>query len=401
MRDLRQNIDKPQAPMRKRRLWLAVIVSLAAVVVCVLLAAAFWRDWRSPDERLAEIEAARAIPDSENAARIYNELLQDPNATSVIDDLPESVETPAFERGLYEPWSSADHPQRAAWVERHHMIAGRLIEAARFEKCRFPLSTDILDDNSLDRFAPMLEWEFLLSQGANNDIAEERIDAAIAKWTCLIQLANHLRQQPLPLDHANADYLPAFALQSIARFIIAGYPTETHLQTMEMLPLPLTNNWATYLQEMQTVQELQMQKSREQATPLQRLRSRLRSGFRYVTGKTLTSDYDEARNRYLSSVARARVVRVFVALKRHKNTTGCWPQGLDEIKPSLSEEALTDPFNGGSFAYRRMADTFSFYSRGYNGIDERDEYISADDWPIWPIQEQEVEKNHASWKSGQ
>lgn len=363
---------------------LGVCIGLLVVITCVLWAAGLFRDRRSADERLAEIEAARAIPDSENAAMIYNELLQDPNATSVIDDLPESVETPTFERGLYEPWSSTDHPERAAWVERHRMIMDRLIEAARFEECRFPLSTDILDDNSLDRFAPMLEWEFLLNQAANYDVAEERIDAAIAKWRCLIQLANHLRQQPLLLDHANADYLPAFALESMARFIITGDPTETHLQTMETLPLPLANNWATYLQEMQTVHDLQVQESREQATPLQRLRSHLRSGFRYVAGKTLTPDYDEARNWCLSSMARARVVRIFVALKRYKNTAGYWPQSLDEIKPSLSEEILTDPFNGGPFAYRRTADTFSFYSRGYNGINENGDYVSGDDWPIWP-----------------
>jgi hypothetical protein len=74
-------------------------------------------------------------------------------------------------------------------------------------------------------------------------------------------------------------------------------------------------------------------------------------------------------------------------LRHYRNKNGHWPQTLDEIKSSLSEEVLTDPQNNGLFVYKLTDDGFTLYSKGKNNIDEAGSKIDgADDWPIWPRQ---------------
>jgi len=62
-----------------RRL-LFVMISGVLVVLAVLICS--YPNSPSIDEQLAAIEAARAIPDSENAAIVYDRLLNDPNSGS-------------------------------------------------------------------------------------------------------------------------------------------------------------------------------------------------------------------------------------------------------------------------------------------------------------------------------
>jgi len=191
---------------RRRRVWLtATIVPLVTIVAFVLWATGFWRDRRSADERLAEIEAARAIPDSENASMVYNELLKDPNASSILTLCPPFLEPPIFNQVRDEAWLTKDHPELAAWMKEHQYIIDRLLGAAKFEKCRFPLSIDIDDMGPMRRAAPMRQWGYLMTFAANNDIAEGRIDAAMTKWQCLFRMGDHLAQQPLHTDRLCAN----------------------------------------------------------------------------------------------------------------------------------------------------------------------------------------------------
>ncbi|OHB63972.1 MAG: hypothetical protein A2Y77_10250 [Planctomycetes bacterium RBG_13_62_9] len=176
---------------RRKWLWLiAIAVVLLAIIGAFLWMAGLGRDRPSAEERLAEIEVARAVPDSENAAILYNKLLQDPNAASLSDSRPDSLVKEIYSHTLYEPWLSKDHPESAAWVKEHQFIIDRLLEAARLEKCRFPLIIDVADTSQMDRMKTMRQWGFLLSIAANNDTAEGRDDAAITKWQCLLKMGN-------------------------------------------------------------------------------------------------------------------------------------------------------------------------------------------------------------------
>jgi hypothetical protein len=382
---------------RRERVWfIAVPLVLVAVGGCLLWAAVFQRDSRTADERLAEIEAARAIPDPENAATIYNELLQDPNATSLSNAQSQAGEPLlSGQPVLYRPWLSEDQPEVDTWIKEHQYIIDRLLAAARFEKCRFPIRIDVADTSGMNRLPPMRQWGFLLRSAANNDIAEGRVDTAMMKWQCLLQMGNHLRQQPDLVHHLLANSVEAAAMEPITHFIVMGSPTETHLQKIEAMPLPIKERWAEYDRETRLTDALILQKVAEQVSPLDSFRHPIRAfraarvtrAIRSIT--SVPSPFDAARDSYRQTIATARGIRILIALKRYKVATGHWPDSLERIQ-SLTEEILTDPINGGSFVYKPAVDTFALYSQGRNNVDDEGRWepdVGADDWPIWPPRE--------------
>jgi hypothetical protein len=329
-------------PTKRRRIWfIPVGVALLAVIAGFLWAAGVFRDRRSVEERLAEIEAARAIPDSENAAILYNELLQDPNAASPLDDFPESPAGDALGRVLREPWRSKDHPELVVWVKEHQSIIDRLLEATRLERCRFPVSIDIIDTSPMERGKSMRQWGFLLSTVANNDLAEGRIDAATAKWQCLLQMESHLRQQPILIDHLAADTGGRLVLESMVRFLMTGDATESHVQEIEAMRLPTEDNWAQCAQAVRSIEDLRSQKLKEPLGPLDRLQYyftlfRVKRAINAGTGGILNrSTLDDSGCLYRRNIVTGRGIRILIALKRYKSATSHWPQSLDEVKPSL------------------------------------------------------------------
>ena len=135
---------------RKRRVRVVpIIVTVLCVMVGMRWMASVWRDTRSADEQLAKIETARAVPDAENAAILYHELLRNPNAASLSYSEPNALKGRALNERLNEPWRSEDHPELASWIEEHQYIIDKLVEISRLEHCRFPLSIDIADTLSI------------------------------------------------------------------------------------------------------------------------------------------------------------------------------------------------------------------------------------------------------------
>jgi hypothetical protein len=377
----------------RKRVWLAAMVVVSLVAAAWLLwTTVLGRDRRSADERLAEIEAARAIPDSENAATIYNQLLQDSKAASLLTYLPEFLEPPIFDRVRREPWLGKDRPELMLWIKEHQYIVDKLLEASQFEKCRFPISIDPADLSEMNRAPPMRQWGFLLSMASNNDLAEGRVNAALIKWHCLLQMENHLRQQPLLIDHLLANYLAQLALELMACFITTGDSTETHLQKIEAMSLPTSDGWAEHEKETRVIEALRSQKITERTNSIDYFRHPIRA-FRAArvtrairSIASVPSPFDAARDSYRQTIATARGIHILIALKRYKVATGHWPDSLERIQ-SLTEEILTDPINGSSFIYKRAADTFALYSQGRNNIDNRGRWepdTGLDDWPIWP-----------------
>jgi hypothetical protein len=377
---------------RRTRVWpLAIAAVLLAVAVCFLWTAVSGRDRRSAEERLAEIEAARAIPDFENAAIIYNELLQDPKAKSILDDLPSSSANKNLSRILREPWVSGDLPEFVDWVGRHQFIIDRLLEASRFEKCRFPISIDVANAFPVDRLASMRQWGYLLTIAANNDVAEGQIDAALTKWRCLAQIDNHLRQQPTHVDHLTGMGMMRFAWESMARLIVEGAPAEIYLRKIEAMPVVTAHHAGVHLTEASEIDRLIKQKVIEDLGPFGRAKYEFvsRVVFRHLS---VPDRQAEMADLYLRHTATASGIRILSALRRHKNTTGHWPTSLDEIRSSLPAEILTDPLNKGPFIYKPATDTFRLYSKGKNGIDEdgrtrhgEDFKIIEDDLALWPL----------------
>jgi len=170
------------------------------------------------------------------------------------------------------------------------------------------------------------------------------------------------------------------------RFIVTGDPAEVTLQRIEAMRLPTENRWRECFRRVPTVEKLVAEQlsgsNRRRRSVLDRLKDLLQ-GNAPATDKQAVA---LARREYNGHVANARALCILVVLKRYQNTAGDWPEGLDDVRVSVPNEILTDPFNGGSFVYRRTGDGFELYSAGENKTDESRtlECKGGDDRPIWP-----------------
>jgi len=386
-----ENFEKAERP--HKRLRVAVIALITAAVICCLI----WisRSWKfqSVDEQIAAIEAARAIPDEENAAVIYNQLLEnyDENALSI-----RWVDDKAYDSASDGPWQSKDYPKVAQWVEDRQDIILKLLEAGKKDKCRFPIIIDQQQFNQHIDLMPTIRWfNYVLVLAGNNDIAEGRIDAGLEKYLCILQMANHLCQQPVMIDYLVCIAVEALALGRINSFILEGDAAETHLRTIET-GLPETkDNWTEILEPILKVEKLFQEKTTNFF---------VRLTFRRLAKDTL----DRCHELYLRLLTDRRGMRILIALRRYKSKTGQWPQSLEEIKANLPSEILIDPSNNNSFVYRLTEEGFTLYSKGKNNIDEDGQYnstwdpnsyefkVKEDDWPIWPRRTRKTKQENAN-----
>jgi hypothetical protein len=226
--------------------WLSVGVVIIALIIWVFLSdeTENWRPYTF-DEELAVLEAKRAIPDSENAAVIYNQLLEnyDSNAFE-----PDFLDPNLEYLTRTEPWSGEDYPEFAQWVKQHESTIAKLIEASKMERCRFPISCDIFRmDESMDRLAPMRRWAFLLSRVANNDIGEGRIDAGLEKYICVLKMADHMCQQPTMIDMLVGIAIETLALGRFRAFAVTGDATEQYLSVIEEALTEIKHDWTSDL----------------------------------------------------------------------------------------------------------------------------------------------------------
>lgn len=226
--------------------WLTVAVVVTVLIIWVFLPddSGDWRPYTF-DEELAAIEAKRAIPDSENAATIYNQLLQDYNE----DDFePNLLDPNAYYLTRSGPWSSKDYPEIAQWLRGQESTIVTLMEASKKEQCRFPINADPMKlGQSIDRLASPRRWAYLLIRAANNDIGDDRIDQALVKILAVLQMAKHQCQQPTMLDMLVGIAIEALATRQFNRFIVTGDATEEHLRVIEKALAEIKHDWGSDL----------------------------------------------------------------------------------------------------------------------------------------------------------
>ncbi len=367
-----QREERPPEGEKRRGKWAWLAVTVIALMPAIIVGLLPLRNPRSADERLVEIEAKRAVPEDADAATIYRELFRNAKATSFLDHCPEFVRPPLFAQRLCEPWHTGEAPELASWIQDHQFIIDKLIEASAFSECRFSLSTDFAQIVSNVDYASMRQWAFLLGFAANNDIAEGRIDSAMRKWRCIIQMGHHLRQRPTRIDFTVADAIQMIGLRRLARFVMAPNATELDLQRIEAMPLPLANLWARHRSDLSRANDLPEQKMLEGFSPTERLKFHLqRRQMERAMGLPSESENDKAaRDSYLQTIASARCLRILITLRRHQRETHSWPESLDRVNSSLPKEVMTDPFTRSGFIYRLRDDGFTLYSVGPNRTDE-------------------------------
>ncbi|MHC4529590.1 MAG: hypothetical protein ACYS29_17090, partial [Planctomycetota bacterium] len=236
-------------PFRKW-FWLSVGVIVLALIIWVFLPDdnEGWRPFML-EEELAALEAKRAIPAEENAATIYNKLLEnyDPSSTVL---WPKSMDWELEKLTVARPWSSKEYPELAAWLKGQRDTIETLIEASEIDQCRFPIAgdleqikadpprdfkevTDFWWSLAFRRPYPMRRWGQLLICTANNDIAEGRVDSALERYIAAVRMGTHMQQQSPMMDILVGIKLEAEALEQIKAFLATGDATEARLELLQ------------------------------------------------------------------------------------------------------------------------------------------------------------------------
>ncbi|MHC4061914.1 MAG: hypothetical protein ACYSR4_06555 [Planctomycetota bacterium] len=370
---------------RRLRWWMAVVILAAAAVLAIL-----WLSERvilhSAEQKLAAIEAARAIADEENAARFYTELIASYDEAEFASYL---MDEQTYYVTQHDLWRSTDYPDLARWLQNQQGTMGKLVEASKVKECRFPIFVSAQQMlTQTDRFKAMRLWAVLLVCAANNDVAESRMQDALEKYLCMIQMAKHLYQQPTIIDFFLGFGAECLALENLDGFIVEHDVPQRHLTRIELALSHTTNTWDRdypLIRETDSLYEIHW---RKQLPFFQRF------VFRSALEDNRKAALEQFSSSYFEALARRRGARILVALKRFKNEFGRWPESLDEAESLAPAETFVDPINGGSFVYRLTDDNFTLYSRGRNNIDEDGEWRrGADDCLIWP-------RRSDLWKKG-
>ncbi|MHC4568474.1 MAG: hypothetical protein ACYTE3_22265, partial [Planctomycetota bacterium] len=331
------------------------------------------------------VEAARAIPDSENAAILYDQLLEDVNAASLYDQI-ESIYGDRIVLTRAESPSKNENTDPVAWIKECQWLIDRLLTISRFEKCRFPIDIE-LSTIQLSRINRMLIWMSMLKHASDIDVAEGRINDAIEKWRCLIRIGGHLQQQPLTMEYHTGITLESVAIHETSAFIVEGKANEHCLHEISSFPLGIKDKWAAILGRMLPVKRLAEQRYKEQLSPIKRFKYELGYGS---IAKRKDPLLERIHWTYSNNLALRRAFHLLIALRRHRNAHGHWPDSLEAIRSEVSGEIFVDPISKHDFVYKTTGDGFTLYSRGYNKIDEGGESRTEsedgpDDWCIREI----------------
>lgn len=242
--------------LAKKIKWInaGVIVAIIAAVAAVVLwpdSGGAWRTYRF-DEDLAKIEAARAVPDEENAAIRYDRVLSriDMNDRSELS-LGEGVS----EYVLREPWTKAEYPEASEWLDGYSEVISRLLLIGRMDKCRWPVRGDFLADYTVEPKKLRQCLQLLIAAG-NRDIGEGLFNRGLGKYFCALRMAEHQYQQPDVINlYLGFDFEGA-ALRAISRLLVEHKLSATELYLIENHLPRGENQWETDWQRILEVKKL-------------------------------------------------------------------------------------------------------------------------------------------------
>ena len=196
------------------------------------------------DDEIAVYEEKYAIPDEENAAIIYHELMQgyDPKKLRLNFLHPEVQKIV-----LSEPWMSDDYPELVQWLQGHENTIKILPQACRIRTCRFigNFKIRMTDKLQIDRYTALKSWAVLLLLSGNNDIAEDHLDQGLLKYTDALEIANHLYQQKRITDFLISFGIEDLAFLPISRLVIEERLDDKQLDIVSDSLRNLENNWSS------------------------------------------------------------------------------------------------------------------------------------------------------------
>ena len=255
-------------------IFIAFVIIVAAFVVWIFLPddTEGWRPYTF-DKELAAMEAKRSVPTEDNAAAIYNQLLENYDSNSFSKDFLSYKNKHLI---LSEFCQSKDYPEAASWLEENQQIIDQLMLASKKNKCRFPIAGDISSPGlkppadfkevtqfwwSLEgeRVIPMRHWGELLIISANNDIAEGRIDEGLEKYIATLQIAKHLCQQPTPKDLLVGIAVSWIGLNQINNYVVTGNANDEYLRRLNNVVKSSEYDWRSDLHQILDRERLMFQ----------------------------------------------------------------------------------------------------------------------------------------------
>ncbi|MFA5252434.1 MAG: hypothetical protein WC454_07605 [Phycisphaerae bacterium] len=222
--------------------WLGI-----GIVVLVTIAWIFLpddnKDWRpyTFDKELTQLQARYAVPDSENAATAYNQILADWKQKEANEpNLPHDGQTVAL-KGF---WLSKDQSEIAAYVQYYQNTIEQLVQTSKLERCSFPITADLfIMGEQLERTTAMRQWARLLVAAGNNDIAEGNTDEAIEKYLVAVRMGQNASQQPSAMDFLIGIACEALAMGGINNFVVCGDANEFYLYKLEQAVSGIKHDW--------------------------------------------------------------------------------------------------------------------------------------------------------------
>lgn len=384
-RDNENNIKTERSKKRFR----PIFIILSVLAFCLFI----WKyfSYELAYKKLVAIETARAIPETENAERIYNKLLGYGVSPFEYDFQSKDVE----DATLSKPWSGKDYPELAKWYEQKRDILNDLLQVSQIEQCRFPITSFTKGSDLRERrMKAMRTWTFYLVRAANKDIAEGRIEQALEKCFCLIRMGRHNRQQPLALDFSIGITIESMALKRMRTCILESDVTDENLRDIETAISQPNSEWSQDLDNMLAVEKIYVKM-------LPQIPSK--PGWRYK----LKAWWEKKRNQkakinrvkeiYTRLLTDRRGNQILIGLRRFRNENSRWPESLDVILPFIDKNIFIDPQNNSPFVYNLSDDSFILYGKGLNKTDENGiDKNGADDRAIWPLQISQNGKENAA-----
>lgn len=234
-------------PVRK---WFWVSISVLIVVLIIWVFLPDWGEWKpykhNFEGELTALNDKYSIPDKENAAVIYNELLGNYKSGDFVPDL---TDPNIYKIDWSKPWFSEDYPELARWLKGQQRTIVAISEASRMEKCQFQIEEDsirmVFGPSKRKHLEAMMSMACLLVCAANNDLAEKRSEEALAKHIMLLRISEHLRQQPITVDMLTGIDCQVIAFNQIRGFLVTSNPAERHLAEIEDTITGIKHDWKT------------------------------------------------------------------------------------------------------------------------------------------------------------
>lgn len=225
---------------RKIAGWLALgfLATIAGIVVWLFLPnSGNWRPYNF-DYELKDLEAKRAVPDSENAAIAYQKIF----AHLDVNNPPPFYDEDCNGPSTSVPWKGADHPETAAFIDTRNGLITEAMAASRMKKCAFPAWTDPL--NILDSsFREIRQVMYLVISAANRDLGEDRISNAIDKYTSVILMARQLEQQPITIYFLTGLAIEGMGIDKLKYVVIECNSTPDDSRTIRDLFAATDDDW--------------------------------------------------------------------------------------------------------------------------------------------------------------